>query len=100
MNTDYFYKPPPDECFDELKSVCIRFWETFDDTFGYATKKINQIKDLPNEGSNFMGMVQMIHPLSRKIIAKNLSIETRNYISVKFNMGEENEFDFFNVFKY
>jgi hypothetical protein len=100
MNIDFFYKPPPDECFEELKSVCINFWKTFDDTFGYATEKINTIKDLPNEGANFMAMVQMIHPISRQVIAKNLSIETRNYISVKFHMGEDNEFDFFNVFKY
>ena len=26
---ELFYTPPKDECFEELKSLCIRFWDTF-----------------------------------------------------------------------
>jgi hypothetical protein len=40
----------------------------------------------------------MIHPVSREIIAKVLSLETRNEISMRlYGWEKENEFDFFNI---
>ena len=93
-----FYTPPREESFNELREVCIRFWNTFDDKFGYATEKIDRIKDLPNEGPNFVMMVQMIHPVAREVISKLLSLETRNEISMRlYGWEKENEFDFFNI---
>lgn len=104
-----FYKPPSDECFEELKSLCIRFWASFPEfnfwdekqeklEREYAQSKINEIKDLKNEGSNFCMMVQMIHQNSREILAKNLSLETRNEISMRlYGWEKENEFDPFNI---
>jgi hypothetical protein len=61
-------------------------------------EKINRIKDLTNESCNFVMMIQMIHPVSRELIAKLLSLETRNEISMRLHgWGTENEFDFFNI---
>ena len=71
-----FYTPPREESFNELREVCIRFWNTFDDKFGYATEKIDRIKDLPNDGPNFVMMVQMIHPVAREVISKLLSLRS------------------------
>jgi len=98
-SVELFYKPPKDENFEELKKICILFWKQFDDQFGYSSEKINRIIDLPNEESNFIMMVQMIHPLSRKLISKALSLETRNEISMRLHgwEGEPDEFDFFNI---
>jgi hypothetical protein len=93
-----FYTPPREESFNELREVCIRFWKTFDDKFGYATEKIDRIKDLPNDGPNFVMMVQMIHPVAREVISKLLSLETRNEISMRlYGWEKEDEFDFFNI---
>ena len=40
----------------------------------------------------------MIHPVSREYIAKCLSLETRNEISMRmYGWENENEFDFFNI---
>lgn len=95
-----FYTPPREESFNELKEVCIKFWKTFDDKFGYSTEKIDRIKDLSNDGPNFVMMVQMIHPVAREIISKLLSLETRNEISMRiYGWEEENEFDPFNIWK-
>lgn len=99
-SVELFYKPPKDEVFNELKNVCISFWGNLDDTFGYATEKINFLKNLSNEGCNFSMMVKMIHPISRAIIASNLSLETRNEVSMRIYGWEEDnhdEFDFFNI---
>ena len=93
-----FYTPPREESFNELKEACIKFWNTFDDEFGYATEKIDRIKDLPNDGPNFVMMVQMIHPVAREVISKLLSLETRNEISMRlYGWEKEDEFDFFNI---
>jgi hypothetical protein len=100
MNTvELFYKPPKDESFNELREVCIKFWNTFfSDDEDYRDEKIGRIMDLPNTGSNFISMVQMIHPVSHEVIAKSLSLETRNAISMRLHGWEtEKEFDFFNI---
>ena len=94
---ELFYTPPKDECFEELKSLCIRFWRTFDEV-EYVDEKIDRIKNLKNESCNFVMMIQMIHAVSREFIAKALSLETRNEISMRLHGWEtENEFDFFNI---
>ena len=94
---ELFYTPPKDECFEELRKLCISFWRSFNEV-EYVEEKVNRIKDLTNEGSNFVMMVQMIHPVAREIIAKALSLETRNEISMRlYGWETENEFDFFNI---
>ena len=94
---ELFYTPPKDEYFEELRKLCISFWRTFDEV-EYVEEKVNRIKNLTNEGANFVMMVQMIHPVAREIIAKALSLETRNEISMRlYGWETENEFDFFNI---
>jgi hypothetical protein len=98
MNTKLYYKSPKDSHFEELRSVCVRYWSTFDDTFGYATEKINQVKSFENNEGNFMTMVKMIHPLAWEVIAEVLSLETRNHISIRLEAGGDSlEADFFNI---
>lgn len=108
-SVELFYTPPKNEYFEELKSLCIRFWEVFPEytlwneeqnrlELEYAKSKIDQIKKLKNEGANFVSMVQMIHQNSRQILARNLSLETRNEISMRlYGWDKENEFDPFNI---
>ena len=107
-SVELFYNPPKDEYFEELKSLCIRFWKCFPEFSlldekqeqlerEYANSKIDQIKNLKNEGSNFVMMVQMIHQNSREVLAKCLSLETRNEISMRLYGFDDNEFDPFNI---
>jgi hypothetical protein len=101
--TKLFYTPPKDEYFEELKSLCILFWKVFPEYTlwdekqyeleqEYAESKIHQIKDLKNEGTNFIMMVQMIHQNSREVLSKHLSLE------ISMRLYEiDNEFDPFNI---
>ena len=110
-SVELFYKPPKDAYFEELKSLCIRFWEVFpEDTFyddkrlklerEYANEKIERIQNLKNESCNFVSMVQTIHQNNRYILSNLLSLETRNAISMRlYGWEEENEFDCFNIWK-
>ena len=54
-----YYTPSTDEQFNELKEKAIEIWQGYDDTHGYATEKINAIKDIENVSDNFMYMVAM-----------------------------------------
>lgn len=105
---ELFYTPPKDKYFEELRSLCIRFWDVFTTSnnyeseqfrleMEYSQEKIKRIKSLKNEGANFISMVQMIHQNSRVIIAKSLSLETRNEISMRLYGFEDSEFDPFNI---
>lgn len=105
---ELFYTPPKDEYFEELKSLCIRFWEVFPnhcfyDTelrrleMKYAEEKITIIRSVKNKGANFISLVQMIHQNYRPILAKSLSLETRNEISMRLYGFGDNEFDPFNI---
>jgi hypothetical protein len=97
-----FYTPPNDKVFEELKNACIKFWTICfkEDGKDYVDEKVSRINSLKNEGSNFISMVQMIHPNSRILIAKQLSYETRYEVSRRlYGSGSEDEYDHFSVWK-
>ena len=108
---ELFYTPPKDEYFEELRSICIRFWNALhhssvkyhhetakhDLSMKYTEEKIARIQNLKNEGANFIYMVQMIHQNARQVLAKGLSLETRNEISMRLYGFDDNEFDPFNI---
>jgi hypothetical protein len=62
---ELYYTPPPDEIFEEMKKLAIGIWSTYDDTYGYASKKINRIKHLDNELDNFMYIFAMFDPINQ-----------------------------------
>ena len=57
---------PPQEVFDDIKKNAIKIWKTYDDEFGYATKKINAIKDLENIKDNAWFIVAMFDPINQE----------------------------------
>lgn len=75
METRLYYTPPDQELFDELKNACIDLWKTFDDTYNYATNKIDQIKSLYNISGNFMDMAAMFDIGNQLTLSQNLSDE-------------------------
>lgn len=59
LEQNNYYIAPPDSAFKDMKKCAIKVWETYDDEFGYATGKINQIKNIENVSDNFMYMFAM-----------------------------------------
>jgi len=78
-NPDY-YKAPSQEIFNEIKLSCIKIWKTYDDTFGYATEKIDRIKDIENIRDNCLFMVAMFDVLNMKKLLDSLSTESRQWL--------------------
>jgi hypothetical protein len=90
-----YYFPPPDEQFDELKAAAIELWKKVDtdnDKYGYATDKINRIKDLENVGGNFMTIVAMFDWHNQNKLALKLSPETRSSVRERMIAGGNPEY--------
>lgn len=78
-----YYEAPKDETFDELKEKCIELWKEYDDTYGYATQKVDRIKELENIRDNFMYMFSMLDSHNQAVILSRLSSETESEITVR-----------------
>ena len=83
MDTKLYYTAPSDECFEEVKVRAMELWKEVDtdnDAYGYATEKINRIKDIQNINDNFMYIVAMFDAGNQAKLAATLSEETRKQI--------------------
>lgn len=78
-----YYTPPETELFNECKEACMELWKEVDtdnDKYGYATEKINRIKDIENVGDNFMYMVAMFDSTNQHLLAQKLGYDCRTAI--------------------
>lgn len=68
---ELFYTAPSDEIYNELLQLAIEIWSSYDDSYWYATEKINYIKSFRNISSNFMTIYQMFDYVNQmKLIRK------------------------------
>ena len=65
-----YYTKPSDECFEEVKQAAIDVWNTYDNEYGYATEKINGIKDIKNVSDNLMYIVAMFDQNNQSKLAE------------------------------
>lgn len=81
--TKLYYTAPSDEMFEEVKREAMELWKIVDtdnDKYGYATEKINRIKDIANVQDNFMYMIAMFDIDNQSQLASKLSYDTRQAI--------------------
>jgi len=75
--TKLYYEAPSDECFEDMKKCAIEIWSGYDDQYGYATEKINQIKDIGNIKDNFMYILAMFDIFNQQKVGYLLSENTK-----------------------
>jgi septation ring formation regulator EzrA len=95
MTTELYYTPPKDEIFNEVKEKAIELWREIDtdnDKYGYATSKIDRIKDIANIKDNFMYMVAMFSDNNHILLANKLSNEARKEIRKRMIDGGSSAF--------
>lgn len=62
---------PSDEIFNEIKSKAIEIWQTYDDTYGYASEKIAYVESITNVRDNWGTIVGMFDYTNQaKLLAK------------------------------
>ena len=80
MTTENYYKAPPQEIFEDIKTNAIKIWQTYDDTYGYASEKINSIKDLKNVRDNAWHIVAMFDWDNQSKLLSIVSFESKEMI--------------------
>ncbi len=88
-----YYAAPPQELFDEIKKQAIAVWNTFSDEFGYASEKIDEIKDIQNIKDNAWHIIAMFDIQNRQIFLRGLSHKSLNYVNLILN-EYENTYNF------
>lgn len=91
MSSDFYYEPPEDSEFEDLKTQAIRIWSEYDNTYGYADEKQGRIKDLENVRDNFMFMVAMFDMSNQQKLASRLRDVTRHEIRLRLMAGGQPE---------
>lgn len=72
-----YYDAPTDEVFEEIKAKAIEIWNTYDDTYGYATEKIDYVKSITNVRDNWGTIVGMFDHINQQRLLAKLSDEAR-----------------------
>jgi len=79
MTQEEYYKAPSQEVFEEIKAAAIKLWPMIDsdnDKYGYATSKINRIKDIQNVSDNAWYIVAMFDYNNQRKLINMLSPST------------------------
>jgi len=90
MTTQLYYTAPSDKLFNEIKEAAMELWKEVDtdnDKYGYATEKINRIKDIANVSDNFMFIVAMFDVGNQAKLANKLSEETKKEVRIRMIDG-------------
>lgn len=72
-----YYDAPSDEIFEEIKHAAIEIWNTYDDTYGYASEKINYLNSFGNVRDNWGTIVGMFDQDNQAKLLAKLSPEAR-----------------------
>ena len=77
---DGYYTAPTDEVFNDVKAGCMSLWRTCDDSHGYATEKVNRIKDITNISDNCLSMVAMFDVYNIQRLLPIITSESRGWL--------------------
>lgn len=86
-----YYEAPSDEIFEEVKSACIKIWETYDNTYGYVDEKLERVSGLNNIHDNFMYMVSMFDHWNQKRLSEILSPTAKLAIINRIKSGHDKQ---------
>lgn len=75
-----YYTAPSDEIFNEIKEKAIEIWQTYDDTYGYATEKITRVQEITNVKDNWGYIVGMFDSTNQQKLLAKLSPEAQNKV--------------------
>ena len=75
-----YYTAPSDEVFNEIREKSIEIWQTYDDTYGYASEKIERVNSITNFKDNWGSIVGMFDSTNQQKLLVKLSPEARGKV--------------------
>lgn len=76
-----YYIPVSDNTFAEIKVNAIEIWKEYDDTYGYATEKIQKVNSLGNIGDNALTIIAMFDHFNIIKLLSRLSDRAKKELS-------------------
>ena len=70
-----------DKTFEELRAEAIKIWQTYDDTYGYASEKIDYINSFGNIKDNYGTIIGMFDSDNQAKLFNAVGDEARRLIS-------------------
>lgn len=70
-----------DNTFNELKNASIEIWKTYDDTYGYATEKIERVESISNVSDNYGTFIGMFDGNSQDKLFNTVGDEVKVLIT-------------------
>ena len=70
-----------DKTFEELRAEVIKIWQTYDDTYGYASEKIDYINSFGNIKDNYGTIIGMFDRDNQAKLFNAVGDEARRLIS-------------------
>ena len=72
---------PTQQIFNEMRSVASEIWNTYDNTYGYATEKLSYVNSIENIEDNAMVFYRMFDYINQQKMKSLLSQEALTYIN-------------------
>jgi hypothetical protein len=72
---------PNQEIFDEMKSIATDIWNTYDNTYGYVTEKLDRINSFGNIQDNAMVFYRMFDHINKATFRDRASNQVIEYIN-------------------
>lgn len=76
-----YMEAPSQEIFEEIKAKAIEIWQGYDDTYGYASEKINYVNSITNIKDNWGTIVGMFDYKNQAKLVAKLSPEARKKVA-------------------
>ena len=70
-----------DKTFEELRAEAIKIWQTYDDTYGYASEKIDYINSFGNVKDNYGTIIGMFDSNNQTKLFNAVGDEAKRLIS-------------------
>ena len=70
-----------DKTFEELRAEAIKIWQTYDDTYGYASEKIDYINSFGNIKDNYGTIIGMFDRDNQAKLFNAVGDEAKRLIS-------------------
>jgi hypothetical protein len=72
---------PTQQIFNEMRTVASEIWNTYDNTYGYATQKLSYVNSIENIEDNAMVFYRMFDYINQQKMKSLLSQEALTYIN-------------------
>lgn len=83
-----YYDPLSPTAFEEVKKIACEIWQSYDDTYGYASEKISKIKGINNIADNGMYIIAMFDLDNQRKMSNMLTDNTKYEIFQRLRGSE------------